>query len=113
MSKRILRINRLIRRELSQILLKEVEFPSGVLVTITRVETSPDLRGAKVHISCIPEDQTARAFQILNRLLYTLQQRLNSRLKMRPVPKIKFIKELKTREAGRIEELLEKIKRRD
>ena len=44
MSQRILKVNQLIKKELSQIILKEAEFPKEVLVTLTRVETLPNLQ---------------------------------------------------------------------
>ena len=112
MSKRILRVNQLIQKELSKILLREVEFPSGVLVTITRVEASSNLNEAKIYISCLPEDKTPEVFQLLKRQVYHIQQILNKRLEMKVVPKIRFVGELKTKEAGRIEELLERIKKK-
>jgi len=111
MTKRIPRVNKLIKKELSQIILKEVEFPSGVLVTITRVETTSNLGEAKIYVSVMPEYRSSRVSQILNKQIYEIQQGLNKRLKMRPVPRIRFVKELKAKEAGRIEELLEKIKK--
>ncbi len=132
MSNRIQRVNSLIKNELSQILLKEVDFPKNVLVTITQVEVSNNLSQAKVHISVMlarplrlakqggrvrrslgeggPEEQVDRVFKILNRQIYDLQQKLNKRLEMRPIPRIKFVKEEKTSEAARVEELLEEIK---
>lgn len=110
MSKRVQRINQLIKKELSQILLKEVDFPKDILVTVTRVETSVDLGSAKVYISAMPEGKASRVIQILNQLIYYLQQRLNKRLEMRPIPRIHFVEEKETKEAGRIEELLEAVK---
>lgn len=110
MSKRIQRVNQLIKRELSQILLREVDFPKDTLVTVTRIETSVDLNQVRVFFSVMPENQTPDVLKILNRKIYTIQQILNKRLKMRPIPRIKFIEEKETKEAGRIEELLEKIK---
>ena len=106
---RVQRVNQLIKKELSQIILKEVNFPPDVLVTVTRVESSRNLIQAKVYISVMPENETANVLQILDNLIYDLQQQLNKRLKMRPIPRIIFVKEKKTEEAGRIEELLEKI----
>jgi len=47
----------------------------------------------------------------LNQEIYELQQKINRRLKMRPVPRIRFSKERETAEAGRVEELLEKLKK--
>lgn len=108
MSKRIQRINELLKRELGQILLREVEFPQGVLATITQVETSSDLREAKISISVMPEIKREKVLQILNRQIYNLQQKINKKLRMRPVPRIKFQEEKEVKQAARIEELLEK-----
>lgn len=110
MSDRIQRVNSLIKNELSQILLKEIDFSKDVLTTITQVEASKNLSQARVYISVIPEEQVDRIFKILNRRIYDIQQKLNKRLEMRPIPRIKFVKEEKTAEAARVEELLEKIK---
>ena len=113
MNKRTQRVNRLIQQELSRLILKELDFLSGsltVFITLTRVETSSNLIQAKVYISVLPEKKTKEIFQILNRQIYQLQQKLNRRLKMRPVPRISFLEEKKTSEAGRVEEILEKLK---
>jgi ribosome-binding factor A len=111
-SKRIPRVNQLIQQELSQIILREIEFSSDVLVTVTRVETTSNLIESKVYVSVMPEEKASKIFQILNRQIYELQQKLNQRLQMRPIPRIKFIEERETREAGKIEEILEKIKKK-
>lgn len=111
--KRNLRVNQLIKKELNRIILREVDFPKNVLVTITRVETSSNLIQSKIYISAIPESQNPQVLEILNGQIYDIQQALNKRLKMRPIPKIIFMEEKKTQEAGRVEELLEKIHRQD
>lgn len=113
MKKRIQQVNQLIKEELSQIILREIEFPPGTIVTLTRVETSVDLEQVKVYISVMPERRRSEVLKILNRQIYELQQKLNQRLRMRPIPRINFVGEKETAEAGRIEELLEKIKRND
>jgi ribosome-binding factor A len=110
MSKRIQRVNALIKRELSQLILKELDFPLDVLVTLTRVETTSDLRDVNVWISIIPDEKNKKILEILDKNIYFLQQKLNKRLKMKPLPKIKFLEEKKTKEAGRVEEILEKLK---
>jgi len=111
MSERILRVNQLIKRELSQIILKEIDFPKNMLVTVTRAETSVDLEEAKIYVSIIPENQIGRVLHILETQVYNLQQKLNKRLQMRSTPRIRFLQEKETGQAGRIEELLEKIKK--
>jgi len=112
-SKRIPQVNSLIKKELSRIILREVDFPEGVLATITRVETSSDLKEAKVFVAVIPDRQIEKVFVILNKIVYFIQQKLNERLRMRPIPRIKFEKEETTKEAARIEELLEEINKED
>jgi len=112
-SKRIPRVNQLIQQELSQIILREIEFPKDILVTVTRIETSSNLIESKIYVSVMPEEKTSKVFQILNRQVYELQQKLNQRLQMRPIPRIKFIEEKETKEAGKIEEILERLKKEE
>ncbi len=111
MSDRILRINQLIKQELSQIIQKEIEFLEDALVTLTRVETTPNLIESKVYISIIPEKKKKIVFRALNKQIYKTQQKLNKRLNMRPIPKIIFLEEKETVKAGRVEEILAKLKK--
>ncbi len=110
MSQRIQRVNQLIKKELSQILLKEFDFPRNILITLTRVTTSTDLSAAKVYISIMPEQKIKEIIKILNRNLRQIQKKIGERLKLRIIPKIRFVEETKTREAARVDELLERIK---
>ncbi len=111
MSKRIQRLNELIKREVSQLLLKEIEFPKDALVTVTRVQVSADLNQAKIYISVIPEKYFSRIFQMLNKKVSFLQNKIKQLLIIKKVPKIKLVEEKETQEAARIEELLEEIKK--
>jgi len=108
-SQRIQKVNELLKRELGKIILKELEFPRDTLITITNVESSPDLREAKIWVSVIPGNQISLALQVLKKDIYNLQKKLDKRLKMRPVPRIEFLKESKSEEAQKIEEILDKI----
>lgn len=109
MSKRTQRINQLIKKEIGKIILKEVDFFQNTLVTVTRVETSPDLMQAKIFISCIPENQKLKVFGILRKNLSLLQRKIGENLSIRITPKLKFIEEKEAQEAARIEELLDEI----
>ncbi|HNP79528.1 MAG TPA: 30S ribosome-binding factor RbfA [Candidatus Pacearchaeota archaeon] len=106
---KIEKVNAFIQKELGNIILKEVDIFPGILLTITRVDTSANLIEAKVYVSVLPEDQSKEVMDLLNRKIYFIQQVLNKKLKIRPVPKIIFKKESKTGEASRIEELLMEI----
>jgi ribosome-binding factor A len=110
MAKRIERVNELIKEEISQIILREVEFTPGLLVTVTRVETSSDLRDANVFVSVLQEKDIASTVDYLNRKAGVLQGKINKVLRMKPIPRLRFVQEKNTAEAGRIEELLAELK---
>ena len=111
MSNRIKRVNQLLKRQLGRIILKEVSFSGGYLVTITKVETSTDLAVAKIFISVFPEQKSKEAIQILKKEVYHIQQIINKILNLKRVPKIKFLLDRNVKKTARVEELLEKIEK--
>ena len=128
MSKRIQRLNQLIKKEVAQLILREIDWeeggwrPKDVLVTVTRAEVTPDLKESKVYVSVMftphrtcsgagPEKNKEQILDFLNKRVFLLQKKIDKRLKMRPVPKISFVQEKSTAEAGRIEEILERLKK--
>lgn len=109
MSQRIQKINELLRQEVSQLLLKEVDF-DDILVTVISVDTSPNLSQAKIKITCLPTERGERALRIINKDIYQIQQQLNKKLNMRFVPKLIFEIDKLENSAQRIEKLLTKSK---
>ena len=110
MNDRVIKINELIKRELGQIILREIEMPENAVVTLTRVAASGNLQQAKVYISVVPDEKAHEVLKTLGQNVFAIQQILNRKLKMRPVPKILWVMEKATAEAQRIEELLAQIK---
>ena len=110
MSHRILQINELIRHELSDLLVKEVELPQNCLATITEVDTSKDLRHAKVWFSVIPVAYTKKVLDKLNSNAGHLQFLLNKKLSLKPLPRIKFFIDETEKKASDIEAVLDRIK---
>ncbi|HOI60323.1 MAG TPA: 30S ribosome-binding factor RbfA [Candidatus Pacearchaeota archaeon] len=104
------KLNNVLQKELSQILLRELDLPSDIVVTVTRVEVSLNGFSARVYISVLPVEKKQEIVKMLDRKIFFIQQQLNKKLRIRPVPKIEFAKEKRTEEAARIEELLKKIK---
>ena len=113
MAKRIERVNQLLKEEIDKIILKELEFPKDIFVAITNVESTPNLQQAKVFVSAIPDNRIKDVLKILNGRVFEIQQIINKRLNMRPVPRINFVEDKEAVEAGRIEELLEQIKKEE
>ncbi len=110
MSNRIQKVNSLLEQEISKIILRDFYFPEA-LVTLTHVDSSANLIEAKVYISVFPDEKIDKIVEILNKGAYNVQQKINKLLKMRPIPKIKFVKDKELIKAGKIEELLETLKK--
>lgn len=84
------RMAQLIRDELSHLILKEVEFEEGALVTVTDVEVTKKLDYAKVMISIIPSNLADKAIRTLDEKRGLLQHELNHKLNLKPMPHIRF-----------------------
>ena len=65
--KRIDQINELISRELNKIILKDIEFPVDVFVTIMAVRVATDLKHGKVWISVFPVYKRGQILRLLNK----------------------------------------------
>jgi ribosome-binding factor A len=89
MSQRTDRVDELLREELGTLLAKELSDPRIGFATITDVETSPDLRHARVWVSVIggkaDRDETLRALQ---RSAGYLRHELGQRLRIRRIPEL-------------------------
>jgi ribosome-binding factor A len=109
MFSRIDRVNELIKTTLSEIIIREIEMPLGVFLTVVKVDTSRDLRYARVFVSVFPEKQFGSAIKVLNKKVYFLQGKLNKKLSMKPLPRIEFISDHTEVEADKIEKLLKEI----
>lgn len=110
MSQRIEKVNELLKHEISQLLLKEVDF-NNILVTVTTVDTSKDLRQTKIKLSVMPLEKSEDVLKIIKRNIFQLQHELNKKLHMKPLPRIRFEIDQVEIKAQRIEEILHKMKK--
>lgn len=108
MSRRIERLNNLIKEEVGKIILREIEF-GNVLVTISRVDTSSDLRSAKIYLNTLPQKEEKNVLRKIKSNVIDLQQKLNKRLNMRLIPKIEFLIDKSSEETERVFQLLKEV----
>ena len=111
MSRRSDRINGLLRQEISSLLSREIKDPrlTGV-ISITRVETSSDLRNARVFVSVMGDDETKNAALAGIRSAATfLRRSLRERLKLRYVPFLKFSLDETMEDADTLLRLMDRI----
>lgn len=111
MSFRLKKINELLRKKIGRLILEELDFPKDIVITVTRVETSPDLKHAKVMLSLMPSLKNDYFLEKLNSNAYKIQRVLNKELRMKYVPKIEFKIDKIEERAARIEELIKEIKK--
>jgi len=95
MNRRLQRINGLLRDELSHLVAQELQDPRlAPLVTITRVDTSPDLTHAKVLVSVLGDPPEQKATLIgLNAAAGFLWRELRHHLSLRIVPQLRFLQD--------------------
>ena len=88
-SNRINRINEEIQKELSSLLrtLKDSRV-QDTMISITRVETTPDLRYTKVYVSFLQEERANDAMKGLNSAAGYLRRQLAQNLQLRYAPEI-------------------------
>ena len=90
-SNRIIRINEEIQKELSD-LLRNLKDPrvQGTMISITRVETTPDLRFAKVYVSFLQSERAQDALKGLKSSAGYLRRELGRSLNLRYTPEIQW-----------------------
>jgi len=89
MTQRTDRIDELLRQEIGQALEREVTDPRIGFVTVTDVETSPDLAHARVWVSVIgtPEERKA-SLAALRKAMPFVRHGLNSKIRLRRIPEL-------------------------
>lgn len=109
---RVKKFNELIKQEVGKIIFNFLDVKPGILVTITRVNIAADLFSAIVFVSIYPINESKKIFDKMNRSIFEIQQILNKKLKVRPVPKIIFKYDNNPEEAAEVEEILGHVAKR-
>ena len=92
MAHHIERVNSLIRREISELIQRQVKDPRlDAFVAVTAVATSPDLKHAKVFVSCISgKQEEQKILRVLTAASGFLRKELARNLKLRRIPELSF-----------------------
>ena len=104
---RIGRINEEIQRELSE-LLRNVKDPrvQKTMISVTRVQTTSDLRYAKVYVSMLDKDQTREVLKGLKSAGGWLRRELGARLQLRYTPELVWEEDTSITHGARIFDIL-------
>jgi ribosome-binding factor A len=112
MTQRLQRINDLLRDELSGLIRLELKDPRlDAMITVTEVETTADLRHARVFVSVYGSDEERElAMQGLEKAAPFLRRELSSRVRLRHIPELIFKYDDRIEEGARMLDLLNKVK---
>ena len=105
---RMRRVNEVIREILGVAIATELKDPRIGFVTVTDVDTSPDLRASRVFVSVLgSEEDRERTLEGLNSSHGYLQSRINDELRMKRTPTLTFHYDESIERATRISRLLD------
>jgi ribosome-binding factor A len=105
---RMRRINEVLREVVGAAVSTELSDPRIGFVTVTSVETSPDLRTAKVYVSVLgDEDERAETLEGLRSSHGVIQARIAAETRMKRTPTLTFHYDDTIEKGARISELLE------
>ena len=105
---RMRRVDEAMREVLSDAITSEIKDPRVGFVTVTAVETSPDLRHARVFVSVLGvEPVRRRSMDGLQSAHGYLQRRVASELRLKNTPTLQFLYDESADRSMRIAELLE------
>ena len=91
MKHRLERVNEVVKRELSELISRELNFEPAVLVTIPAVDISPNLKQCNVYVSVIGASyQKSDVIAELQEHRVTLQRELSKRVVLKYTPHLHF-----------------------
>ena len=109
--KRLDRVNQLIKEEVSIILQRELKDPRLGFVTVTDVETSKDLRVARIFVSVLGNDaQWTASLAALASARGFIRSWLRQHLDMRVTPDLDFRADRSMEHAAKIQTLLKQVR---
>lgn len=110
-TRRMARVNDTIRRELSELLMRETRDPRlEGLLSITAVDTSPDLKYARVYVSVMgTEEEKRRAQEGLVAAAGFLRKGLAARLTLRYIPDLSFERDDSIERGTHLLELIKEV----
>lgn len=112
---RIGRINEEIQRELAELLrrLKDPRISQAGMVSVTRVDTTGDLRYARVYISVLDKSREKETLKGLKSASGFLRRELGRALQLRYTPELQFIGDDSIQHGAHILEVLRRVEQED
>lgn len=107
---RLSRVGEQLRRELADILRREVRDPRVAGISLTDVEVSPDYAHATVYFSCLDAAQVPVASEGLGRAAGFLRSQLAQRVKLHATPDLRFVYDESIERGDRLSRLIDGLR---
>ena len=88
---RMLQVNSMLRQTLAKILSENLEVPFDFLITITKVDCSPDLKNANIFVSILPFNKSKDGLTFLINSRHEIKDLLGKNINLKYTPKLTFI----------------------
>lgn len=91
-SQRLTRINEEMRKEISEVIRTEIKDPAvqNVMISVVGVDTTNDLKTAKVYISVLQENKKKEALNALMKAQGYIRREIARRINLRNTPELLF-----------------------
>jgi ribosome-binding factor A len=108
------RVDEAMREVLSDAITQDLKDPRVGFVTVTAVDTSPDLRHARVFVSVLGAEKARKlSMRALESAHGFLQRRVAAELRLKHTPTLTFVYDDTAERADRLERLLSEAERDD
>lgn len=113
MSRRLQRINVLFQHELAELIRSELRDPRlGDIISVTRVEVSPDLENANAYVSVMGDAEAkSSTMRALTAAAPFLRRHLVERIRIRRIPALHFVLDETMEEAAHVLDLMKRVHR--
>ncbi|MCL2176455.1 MAG: 30S ribosome-binding factor RbfA [Firmicutes bacterium] len=112
MSRKVEKLNSEMQRTIAAIIreIRDPRMQSGLIVTVTKVETTNDLAHSKVYISVMADAETTdRALVAITNATPMIKRELGNRIKVRSIPDLTFILDTTEAEVAAINAQLDSL----
>ena len=111
MSRRIERVNALLREEISRVLTIELSDPRiSSIVSVTRVDTASDLHNARVFVSVLgDESEKRKTLEALSSAAGFIHRSMRRSLTLRATPSLEFVLDDSIERGAELLQLIERV----
>ena len=109
-SLRLQRVRELLKREIGEIIRREIPVEEGGLVTVNDVTVSPDLHSASVFVGILGNaEQQKRGFSLLNARKKRIQGLIGRAVVLKYTPHLRFIRDESIEQGNKVLKILHEL----